>query len=124
MGHGDYHDRHEPILYGYKPGDGRLGRGGAGWYGGNRQSTVLEVDRPAASREHPTMKPPALVEICLRNSSRRGEVVLDPFAGSGSTLVAAHRLGRRARLIELDPRYCDVIAERFERLTGVPAQLL
>jgi len=124
MGRSDYHYRHEPILYGFKPGEGRLGRGGAGWYGGNRQSSVLEVDRPVASREHPTMKPPELVEIALRNSSRRGEIVLDPFAGSGSTLVACHRLGCRARLIELDPGYCDVIVERYERLTGLEAEVL
>ena len=85
---------------------------------------MLEVDRPAASREHPTTKPPELIEIALRNSSRRGELVLDPFAGSGSTLVACQRLGRRARLVELDPAYCDVIVERFERLTDVGAEVL
>lgn len=107
MGHADYHHRHEELFFGYKPGEGRLGRGGAGWFGGNRQSSVLEVDRPAASRLHPTSKPVELIEICLRNSSRRGEVVLDPFAGSGSTLIACHRLGRRARLIEIDPRYAE-----------------
>ncbi len=122
MGHGDYHYRHEPLLYGYKPAPGRLGRGGSGWHGGNSQDSVLEVERPRASREHPTMKPPELVEICLRNSSRRGAPVLDPFARSGSTLVACERGGRRARLVELDPRYCDVIVERFERLTGERAR--
>src|SRR5215208_3248020 len=72
MGHSDYHFQHEPVIYGYKPDEGRLGRGGTGWYGGNRQSSVLEVDRPAASRQHPTMEPPELIEIALRNSSRRG----------------------------------------------------
>ena len=69
------------------------------------------------------MKPSELVERA-RNSTRRGEVVLDPFAGSGSTLVACHRLGRSARLIELDPGYCDVIVDRYERLTGVGAEVL
>lgn len=123
LGRSDYHYRHEPILYGYKPGVAR-GRGRAGWYGGNAETTVLELPRPKAAREHPTMKPPQLIEIALRNSSRRGALVLDPFAGSGSTLVACERLGRAARLIELDSRYCDVIRSRFERLTGERARRL
>jgi DNA modification methylase len=122
LGHGDYHYIHEPLLYGYKPAKGRLGRGGRGWHGDNSQTSVFEVARPKASKEHPTAKPPELVAAALRNSSRRGALVLDPFAGSGSTLVAAEALGRSARLIELDPRYCDVIAERFERLTGMRAE--
>jgi DNA modification methylase len=122
LGRSDYHYRHEPILYGFKPGRGQLGRGGRGWYGGNAQQTVLEVARPRASREHPTMKPPELISIALGNSTQRGERVLDPFGGSGSTLIAAHALGRQARLIELDPGYCDVIVARFERLTGERAQ--
>jgi hypothetical protein len=103
LGRSDYHYRHEPILYGLKPGQGRLGRGGRGWYGGNGEQSVLEIPRPRASREHPTMKPPELIAAALRNSTQRGERVLDPFGGSGSTLVAAHALGRQARLIELDP---------------------
>jgi DNA modification methylase len=117
LGHADYQHRFEPIAFGYRPGGGRRGRGGAGWYGGNAQTSVLEVPRPRAAREHPTIKPVQLVAICVRNSSSRGELVLDPFAGSGSTLAACERLGRRARLIELDPRYCDVICERYFRLT-------
>ena len=122
LGRSDYHYRHEPILYGHKPGDGRIGRGARGWYGDHAQDSVLEVPRPRQSREHPTMKPPELVERCLGNSTRRGEAVLDPFAGSGSTLVACEAAGRAARLIELDPRYCDVIVARWEGLTGRPAQ--
>jgi DNA modification methylase len=118
LGLSDYHDRHELIIYGFKPGPGRLGRGGHGWFGDNRQATVLEVERPRSAREHPTMKPPELVAIALRNSSGRGARVLDPFARSGSTLVACERLGRAARLIEPDPGYCDVIVARYERLTG------
>jgi DNA modification methylase len=124
LGRSDYHYRHEPILYGFKPdpGGGRLGRGGDGWHGDSRQTSVLEVDRPRASRTHPTMKPPELIEIMLANSTRRGAVVVDPFAGSGSTLVAAERVGRKARLIELDARYCDVIIARYETLTGASVE--
>jgi DNA modification methylase len=118
LGHGDYHYRHEPILYGYAPGRGRWGRGARGWYGGNGQDSVLEVPRPSASREHPTAKPVELIRRCLENSSRRGDRVLDPFAGSGSTLVAACVLERWGYGMELDPRYCDVIVDRMERLTG------
>jgi DNA modification methylase len=122
LGRSDYHYQHEPILYGIKPGAGRRGRGGEGWYGDNKQSSVLAYPRPRSSREHPTMKPPELIGALLRNSSRRGQIVLDPFAGSGSTLAACEQLGRRARLIELDPRYCDVIADRYQRLTGKPVR--
>ncbi len=122
LGRSDYHYRHEPILYGFKPtqGGGRLGRGGERWHGDSRQTSVLEVDRPRASRTHPTMKPPELIEIMLANSTRRGAVIVDPFAGSGSTLIAAERLGRKARLIELDAGYCDVVIARYEALTGAP----
>ncbi|MCA1697443.1 MAG: ParB N-terminal domain-containing protein [Actinobacteria bacterium] len=122
LGRSDYHYRHEPILYGYKPAGGRLGRGGSGWYGGNGEQSVFEFSRPKASRHHPTMKPPELVAAALNNSSCRGQQVLDPFAGSGSTLVACQASAREARLIELDPAYCDVIVERFESLTGVKAE--
>jgi len=118
LGRSDYHYQHEPLLYGYKPTDtGRLGRGGAGWHGDNSQTSVFAIDRPRASAEHPTMKPPELIEAMVGNSSHRRAVVLDPFAGSGSTLIACERLGRRARLIEIDPRYCDVIVARYEALT-------
>ncbi len=122
LGRSDYHYRHEQLLYGFKPAMGRLGRGGRGWYGGDAETTVFEVPRPKASREHPTMKPPELVEIALRNSSRRREIVLDPFCGSGSTIVACERAGRRAYGIELDPRYCDVVIARYEALTGTRAE--
>ncbi len=122
LGRSDYHYRHEPIYYGHKPGEGRIGRGARGWFGDNAQDSVIEVARPRASREHPTTKPPELVERCLRNSTRRGDLVLDPFAGSGSTLVACESSGRAARLLEADPRYCDVIVARWERLTGGRAE--
>lgn len=118
LGHVDYHYRHEQLLYGFRPAEGRLGRGGAGWHGDDAQSSVLEFDRPRASPDHPTAKPPELIEHCLRNSSRPGALVLDPFAGSGASLIACGQSGRAARLLELDPRYCDVIIARYERLTG------
>lgn len=123
MGRSDYHYKHEPILYGFREGgDGRLGRGGKRWFGDNAQTTVLEFDRPTRSAEHPTMKPVALVEYCLNNSMPRRGIVLEPFGGSGSTLVACEQTGRAARVIELDPRFCDVIVRRWEQLTGLTAQ--
>ncbi len=88
LGHADYHFRHEPITYGYAQGPGRWGRGAKGWYGPSSQDSVIEVARPRASREHPTAKPVELVRRCLANSSTDGDGVLDPFAGSGSTLLA------------------------------------
>jgi DNA modification methylase len=118
IGHGDYHYGHEPILYGYTPSPGRRGRGAGGFYGGNGQSSVLEVPRPAASPDHPTAKPVELLRRLIANSSRRGHIVLDPFGGSGSALVACQELSRRAFVMEIDPAYCDVIMARFEALTG------
>ena len=86
LGHSDYRYRHEPILFGYKPAaSGRRGRGGTGWYGPNNCSSVFEVPSPKRQDEHPTSKPVELVTAMLKNSSRTGEVVLDPFLGSGST---------------------------------------
>jgi DNA modification methylase len=119
LGHSDYHYKHESIYFGYKPGAvGRRGRGGGGWYGDNAQTSVLEFPRPKRSTEHPTMKPVDLVAYCLRNSTRPGDLVLDPFAGSGSTLIACHQEDRTARLIELDPRYADVTCRRYQQHTG------
>jgi len=112
LGRSDYHYRHEPILYGWTP-------GGAHRAPPDRtQDTVHEVDRPKASREHPTMKPVELIEKHLLNSSDAGALVVDPFAGSGSTMIAAHRHARMAAMIELDPRYADVICRRYEEFTG------
>ena len=120
MGHSDYHYKHEPILYGFTPGfSGRLGRGGERWLGDHTQTTLFEIDRPARSSDHPTMKPVALIDAMLANSLPPGGVVLDPFAGSGSTLIAAHGRGARALVVELEPRYADVILRRFEAHTGV-----
>ena len=121
LGHADYHYRHEPILYGHTPGPGRWGRGHQGWHGGNDQDSVLEVRRPAASPDHPTAKPVELITRCLANSSGPGEVILDPFAGSGSTLIAGEQLGRVTRLVEIDPLYCQVILDRWTAFTGEKA---
>ena len=121
LGHSDYHNQHETFLYGWKPGPGRAGRGrhkGSRWYGDNRQTSTLFFDRPARSEAHPTMKPVALLEALLRNSSRRGDIVFDPFAGSGSTLIACERLARRCFAIEIDPAYCDVIRRRYREYVG------
>jgi DNA modification methylase len=122
LGHSDYHYIHEPILYGVLPGGGRRGRGTAGWYGDDAQTSVFEIPRPSASPDHPTSKPVALVAAMLGNSTMRGDVVLDPFGGSGSTLIACEQLGRHARLLELDPRYCDVVVKRWEQVTGQVAE--
>jgi DNA modification methylase len=120
LGHSDYHYRHEDIYYGFIPGaKGRRGRGGAGWFGDSAQTTVFEIDRPSASEDHPTMKPVELVERCIVNSSAPGAVVLDLFGGSGTTMIAAHSTGRRAVLIEKDPRYVDVAVRRWAELSGL-----
>lgn len=111
---------HEPILYGFTDGGtGRLGRGGARWHGDNKQSTVLYCDKPSRSGDHPTMKPVDLILLMLDNSLRVGGLVLDLFGGSGSTLIAAHHHRSRAALVELDPKYVDVICRRYQEHTGV-----
>lgn len=161
MGRQDYHWKHEPILYGWKPGASHR------WYGGRKQSTVFDSEqgiairesddgtiitfddgvrsigiktknyeiassgndtsawrfnKPLRNTEHPTMKPVALCERAIKNSSKKGDVVLDCFAGSGSTLIAAERTGRRCFAMELDPVYCDVIIRRWEDLAGGKAE--
>jgi len=122
LGHSDFHYRHEPIIYARKPGAGRWGRGGRGWYGGNDATTVFEFPRPKASRDHPTMKPVRLVAALLDKATRGGDIVLDPFAGSGSTLIACELLGRRFLGIEIDPAYAQVAMDRWEAYTGLRAQ--
>jgi DNA modification methylase len=124
LGRSDYHYQHEPILYGFTAGgSGRLGRGGAAWFGDNSQTTVFAFDKPARNGQHPTMKPVALIDAMLANSLPPGGVVLDPFSGSGSTLIAAHGRQTRCFSVELDPRYADVILWRFEAHTGVTPTL-
>jgi DNA modification methylase len=118
LGHSDYHYKHEPILFGYKAGGGRRGRGGDGWFGDNSQVSVLEVPRPSRSEEHPTMKPVALVAIMVRNSSAQGQIIYEPFSGSGTTIIACEQLGRKCRAIELSPGYVAVALQRFKDATG------
>lgn len=114
LGHLDYHYEHETILYGWRVGAGHY------WCGSRSESSVWQIPKPAKSADHPTMKPIALLVRAIRNSSVRGNIVFDGFGGSGSTLVAAHQLGRRARLVELSPGFCDVIVRRALEL-GVEA---
>jgi len=110
LGHSDYHYKHEPVLYGWKP-------GAAHYFTDDRtQTTVLDFDRPKASREHPTMKPVALWAKFIENSSQRDSSVYDPFLGSGTTMVAAHQLNRRCYGMEIDPQYCQVIVDRMLKL--------
>jgi DNA modification methylase len=159
LGRSDYQWRHEPILYGWKPGAAHS------WYGGRAKTTVFEAlgspvkilpdgsvqveiagqtliiagreltveavdgsviraEKPARNAEHPTMKPVGLISDMLENSTQVGDLVLDVFGGSGSTLIACHKLGRMARLVELDRTYCDVIVERWQAFTGLRACLL
>jgi DNA modification methylase len=117
MGRSDYQRQYEPILYGWKEGSDHY------WCGARDQGDVWFVKKPVANDLHPTMKPVELVERAIRNSSKSRDTVLDPFAGSGSTLIACEKTHRQARLIELEPRYCDVIIRRFEEFSGKRAAL-
>jgi site-specific DNA-methyltransferase (adenine-specific) len=112
MGRQDYHWKHEPCLYGWKEGAGHL------WAADRKQTTILEFDKPSRNGEHPTMKPVALFEYQLLNNTKGGDIVLDSFGGSGTTMIAAEKNGRIARLMELDPKYCDVIIKRWQDFTG------
>jgi DNA modification methylase len=116
-GFGRYKFQHEPIFYCHIAGQKDP------WYGDRSQSTLWEEKKPAANRLHPTMKPVELVERALLNSSKAGDVVADLFGGSGSTLIGCERRGRKARLMELDPRYADVICRRYQEYTGKQAVL-
>lgn len=108
-----YKQKHEPCYYCVKRGHPPR------WYGPTNEVTVWDHNRSAVNDFHPTQKPVALGERALTNSSERGSVVLDLFGGSGSTLIAAHSLNRKARLMEIDPIYCDVICRRFQEHTGI-----
>lgn len=115
-GHGRYKFQHEPIFYAFIKGETDH------WYGDKTQSTLWQENKPAANRLHPTMKPVDLILRAIHNSSKPGDIVADLFGGSGSTLIACEQTGRSARLMELDPRYCDVIIERWQRFTGKKAK--
>ena len=118
MGRQDYHWKHEPCLYGWKEGAGHL------WATDRKQTTILEFEKPSRNGEHPTMKPVALFEYQMLNNTKGGDIVLDSFGGSGTTMIAAEKNGRVAYLMELDPKYCDVIVKRWEDFTGKKAVLL
>ena len=115
LGRADYQRQYEPILYGWPEGQQRH------WCGDRDQGDVWQIKKPAKNDLHPTMKPVELVGRCIRNSSKPGQTVLDPFGGSGTTLIAAEKSGRMARLMELDPKYVDVIVRRWQDWTGQDA---
>jgi DNA modification methylase len=117
LGRSDYQRQFEPILYGWPEGRTHY------WCGDRDQGDVWFINRPHKNDLHPTMKPVELVERAIRNSSKSRGIVLDPFGGSGTTLIAAERTGRHARLIELDPKYADVIVQRWQEATGGKAKL-
>lgn len=112
LGRQDYQWKHEPCLYGWK--------GGAAhnWYSDRKQTTVIDMNKPNRNAEHPTMKPVQLFAYLIENSSKPGDIVLDSFCGSGTTLIACEQMSRTARVLELDPKYCDVIIERYINLVG------
>ena len=115
LGRQDYQWKHEPCLYGWKEGAAHF------WGSDRKQTTVLEFDKPSRNGEHPTMKPVELFQYQVENSSKPGGLVLDLFGGSGTTAIACELTGRAARLMELDPKYADVIVERWQNLTGKAA---
>lgn len=114
LGRQDYQWRHEPCFYGWKEGT-------HSWCSDRKQTTVLEFDRPTANKEHPTMKPIALMTYQIKNNTKKGQTVFDGFGGSGSTLIACEQTQRKCYTCELDAKYCDVIIKRWETLTGKKA---
>lgn len=118
LGRQDYQWKHEPCLYGWKEGAGHL------WASDRKQTTVLNFDRPTVNKEHPTMKPIALFDYQIKNNTKGGDLVLDLFGGSGTTIMACEQNGRRACVMEHDPKYVDVIIKRWEQFTGEKAVLL
>jgi DNA modification methylase len=117
LGRSDYQRQYEPILYGWRKGVDHF------WCGDRDQGDVWFIKRPAASTQHPTIKPVELVDRAIRNSSKTRDTILDPFGGSGTTLIACEKSGRQARLIESEPKYCDVIVRRWQAFTGREARL-
>ena len=116
LGRQDYQWKHEPCLYGWKEGASH------NWYNDRCQTTILEFDRPVKNKDHPTMKTVALFAYQIQNSTKKGDIVLDLFGGSGTTIIACEQTGRLGFCMELDPKYCDVIIKRFENLTGMKAK--
>ena len=116
LGRSDYQRQYEPILYGWPANAPHY------WCGARDQGDLWLIDKPHVNDLHPTMKPVSLVERAILNSSHRGNTVLDPFGGSGTTLIAAEKTGRKARLMEIDPLYCDTIIERWQQYTGRQAR--
>jgi len=114
LGHSHYHYRHEHVFYGW--------RGKTSWQGSRKEDSVWEEARPQASPQHPTMKPVALCVRAIKNSSGPDDVVAEPFLGSGTTMIAAERTGRRCHAMEVDPRYCRVAIARWEAFTGEKAE--
>lgn len=117
LGRADYQRQYEPILYGWKNGHEHF------WCGARDQSDIWFVNKPVKNDLHPTMKPVELAERALHNSSKTKDIVLDAFGGSGTTMIACEKTGRRARLIELEPKYADVIVKRWQEFTGKKAKL-
>jgi len=133
MGRQDYQWQHEPVICGEKPNDdsewepiiyGWNPSGKHSWHSNRKQKTVWYFDKPTRSKEHPTTKPVKLVAYPIQNSSKQGDLVLDLFGGSGSTLIACEQINRICYMMELDPKYCDVIIKRWEKLTGQQAALI
>lgn len=118
MGRQDYQWKHEPCLYGWKEGAGHL------WASDRKQTTVINFDKPTRNDMHPTMKPIPLFDYQIKNNTKGGDVVLDLFGGSGTTIMACEQNGRRGYSMEYDPRYVDVIIARWEKFTGEKAVLL
>ena len=118
MGRQDYQWKHEPCLYGWVEG------GSHSWYSDRKQTTVMHFDKPQRADLHPTMKPVALFDYQIKNSTKSGDVVLDLFGGSGTTIMACEQDGRNACVMEYDPKYVDVIIKRWEDFTGKKAELI
>lgn len=117
MGRQDYHWKHEPCLYGWKDGASHL------WASDRKQTTVIDFNKPSRNGEHPTMKPVGLFDYQIKNNTKGGDIVLDLFGGSGTTIIACEQNKRIGYSMELDPKYCDVIIQRWENLTGEKAEL-
>jgi site-specific DNA-methyltransferase (adenine-specific) len=112
LGRSDYQWQHEPILYGWVEGESHS------WYSDRKQTTILNFARPTKNKEHPTMKPISIIQYLIQNSSKKEDIVLDTFLGSGSTLIACEKTHRNCYGLELDPVYCDVTIQRWQNFTG------